>query len=627
MLSVWCGLAGGLLEVGVRVAERIVHPQQSLYMTTRHFLWMAPLSNMLLFSALGSFLAAVTRIWPWRGGWLCPRLIGFWAALPVLSVSSARIYPAAWAILAMGIALIVARGIERRATRLSWWLMVSFPGLLALLLVPAGFVFGGDWLKQRREVGRGRPPADAPNVLLVVLDTVRADRLSLYGYERPTSPNLERLARRGIRFDEARATAPWTLASHASFLSGQWPHELDPEWLTPLHWSCPTLAEYLGANGYATAGFVANVLYCSYDTGLDRGFTHYQDYVPTRFKLFRTAWLVDQALRTTTDLGLFATRNLGLGALPTWCDAMLQPLLEMDRKKDASEVNREFLDWLSRRADPARPFFAFLNYFDAHAPYGLPQGVEYRFGLPPQDQMDFRVLIEEWQSIHDRPRLPPRYQTLARDCYDNCLAYLDERLGRLFDELQRRGVLDRTLVIVVGDHGEGLGEHELFDHGESLYRTEIRVPLLMVLPSQSQFHRVASEPVSLRDLPATIVDLVGLGTGSPFPGRSLARLWREPRNEESSSVLDGVVSELTSPNPSDPNHGRSPAYRGPLISLAMGDYVYVLNQGDGTEELFNEHEDPHELINRAGDKAMQPLLRQFRSHLARMKPGSSRPVY
>ena len=115
---------------------------------------------------------------------------------------------------------------------------------------------------------------------------------------------------------------------------------------------------------------------------------------------------------------------------------------------------------------------------------------------------------------------------LARDAYDNCLAYLDEQLGELFDELQRRGELDRTWVIVTSDHGEGLGEHDLFDHGESLYRTEISVPLLIVAPTRSRSQGVVSEVVSLRNLPATIVELVGLEASSSFPGPSLANLWQ-----------------------------------------------------------------------------------------------------
>ena len=123
--------------------------------------------------------------------------------------------------------------------------------------------------------------------------------------------------------------------------------------------------------------------------------------------------------------------------------------------------------------------------------------------------------------------LPRYYQTMARDAYDSCIAYLDEQLGVLFDELQRRDLLDDTLVVITSDHGEGLGEHDLFDHGESLYSTELDVPLLILLPRKSRTARVVPQVVSLRDLPATIVDLVGQGAGSPFPGHSLADLWRE----------------------------------------------------------------------------------------------------
>src|SRR5262249_25113098 len=148
--------------------------------------------------------------------------------------------------------------------------------------------------------------------------------------------------------------------------------------------------------------------------------------------------------------------------------------------------------------------------------------------------------------------------------------------------------LDRTLVIVTSDHGEGLGEHDLFDHGESLYRTEIHVPLLIVTPGRSQTRGVVKETVSLRNLPATIVELVGLEANSPFPGPSLAKLWQRSSTNASSISPDEVISELTGPNPTDPNRGGSPARRGPLISLAEGDFVYIRNEGDGAEELFNE---------------------------------------
>jgi arylsulfatase A-like enzyme len=585
------------------------------------------LTDLLLFSALGLVGAVMTKRWPRLGGWLSPRVICALAVLPMLLVAGQRIYPLAWLILSLGIGSCLVPGLERHPTGSMRWLIASFPGLVAAVLVLAGWVFGGDWLKQWREAGRALPPVGSPNVLLIVLDTVRADRLSLYGYERPTSPTLERLAQRGICFQEARATAPWTLPSHASLFTGRWPHELAVKWATPLRGNFPTLAEYLGQQGYATAGFVANTLYCSYDTGLDRGFTHYEDYVLQHLSPFRTARLVDLTLKTVADLSVALARRLDAGVFHPWQESLLASLLmrlEAHDRKNAGLINREFLDWLSQRPGPGRPFFAFLNYFDAHSLYLLPPGAEYRFGRKPRTQADYQ-LFEHWREI-DKSRMPPYYRSLMRDCYDNCLAYLDERLGELLDELQRRGVLDRTLVVLTSDHGEGLGEHDLFDHGESLYRTEVRVPLVIIPPAGIP-PRVVTEPVSLRDLPATIVDQVGLASGSPFPGRSLARLWQGLSPDPDSVGLEGVISELGSANPDKPNQGRSPAARGPMVSLAEGEFVYIRHEGDGDEELFNERDDPRELINRARNDDLQPVLRRFRDRLNRLiahPPGLAR---
>ena len=478
----------------------------------------------------------------------------------MLVVAFPQIYAEAWLVFSLGIASILVPRFERDAIGWRRSLLKTLPCMLGLVLVLAGFVLGRDWLKQRRETGRPSPSAAAPNVLLIVLDTVRADHLSLHGYGRVTTPTLERMAKQGIRFDGARATAPWTLASHASIFTGRWPHELAVKWMTPLGGNFPTLAEYLGSHGYATAGFVANTFYCSYDTGLDRGFTHYEDFDLERLGPFRMAQLVDLPLKTLAALVKRLSETFDAGPFRPLQEHLLGQLVVAD-KKHAGSINREFLDWLSRRPEPGRPFFAFLNYFDAHSPYVLPAGAEYRFGLKPRTHADFKFL-EHWSDI-DKSRLPPYSQSLIVDCYDNCISYLDERLGELFDELQSRGVLDRTLVIATADHGEGLGEHGLFDHGESLYRTEVGVPLLFVLPARSRYQAVVRETVSLRDLPATITDLVGLGAGSPFPGQSLATLWRGPSPGVAPRPDEEAISELETSNPANPNHGRSPAARGP----------------------------------------------------------------
>ncbi len=388
--------------------------------------------------------------------------------------------------------------------------------------------------------------------------------------------------------------------------TGRWAHELGVKWNTPLRTDFPTVAEYLGAQGYATAGFVANTMYCSYDTGLNRGFTHYEDYE-----------IDGTHLRPLRMAVLFELAFTGLSKAATWViqnryHPVLHWFLAPDRK-DAGAVNREFLDWLSHRKEQQRPFFAFLNYYDAHSPYLPPQGTRFRFGAGPRTVLDFLVLVELWKGI-DKLRLGQYFINLILDSYDNCLAYLDWRLGQLFDELERSGQLDRTVMIITADHGEEMGEHGLFEHGESLYRPEIHVPLLVFLPSSRHAGSVVRETVSLRDLAATIVDLAGLAAGSPFPGRSLARFWEDSPSETSHAVSDpeGAISALSEPNPTNPSLGRSPAARGPLISLAQDAYVYIRNEGDGQEELFNEREDPLEFYDRSKDETMQPILQRLR---------------
>jgi arylsulfatase A-like enzyme len=608
LLSAWCGLAAGELEVGRWVLYRAISSVNRLYLMTRQFVWLIPLVDLLCFATIGAVFAAATILWPRRAGWWGPRIICALAILSILLTVTGRIYFEAWLILALGMASCLSRCLERRPAGMRRWVTVSLPVLLVMVLVQASWNFGGERLKQWREESRPLPRPDLPNVLLIVLDTARADHLSLHGYERGTSPNLERLAKQGIRFDHARATAPWTLPSHASMFTGRWPHELNAEWMCPLGGDVLTVAEFLGSCGYATAGFVGNTACCSYDSGLDRGFTDFQDYVVNKLSAIRTVHLI--------DLSLKALARLGASWQMPW---ETRALLAYGDRKVASDINREFLDWLARRHEPRRPFFAFLNYLDSHGPYVLPAGAPYRFGSAPKSEAEFLFLVDGWL-LADKLRIPEQARTLLRDSYDNCLAYLDERLGELFDELRRLRVLDQTLVIVTADHGEGLGEHELFNHGESLYRTEIHVPLLIVAPANNRLTGVVEETVSLRDIPATIVDSIGRGTNSPFPGRSLTRFMREtPTAPVPTSASVAVLSELSSPNPGNPNQGRSPARRGPLISLADGNYVYIRNEGDGREQLFNEREDPRELHNRARGEAMLPILRRFRDQLAQLK--------
>src|SRR5262249_43485980 len=194
------------------------------------------------------------------------------------------------------------------------------------------------WSEHRRTAALPPPAPAARNVLLLVWDTVRAQNLSLHGYSRRTTPNLQRLAARGVQFRHAFATAPWTLPSHASLFTGRWPHELSANWKTPLDEQVPTLAGRLSSRGYDTAGFVANLDFCSRETGLGRGFVHYEDY-PLSIWEALTRYV---ALGRRLDQISFAmVADLLTGK--RWGGA--RPLLPMAREhaKSAAEIDRSFL--------------------------------------------------------------------------------------------------------------------------------------------------------------------------------------------------------------------------------------------------------------------------------------------
>ena len=344
-------------------------------------------------------------------------------------------------------------------------------GLLAIMLVTIG---GRAWSEHRAAAALPAPPPGARNVLLIVWDTVRAGNLSLYGYDRPTTPNLERLARRGVRFDLAFSTSSWTLPSHASLFTGRWPHELGVDWKSPLRDDVPTLAEYLTAHGYDTAGFAANLDYCTRETGLARGFAHYEDFPIDLYDVFTRYVALGNRLEIS-DWAVCPGQAPGemRRALVREPDTALE-----EHAKNAAEVDRAFLRWLARQQERRRPFFAFLNYNDAHTPYEVPDRSTPGFGLRPTSSLD-RLMLFHWNSL-DKARLAYHDVRMATDVYDDCIAYLDRRLGMLLDELGRRGVLDDTLVIVTADHGEHLGDHLLFFHGCSLYRQLVQVPLVIV---------------------------------------------------------------------------------------------------------------------------------------------------
>jgi arylsulfatase A-like enzyme len=257
-----------------------------------------------------------------------------------------------------------------------------------------------------------------------------------------------------------------------------------------------------------------------------------------------------------------------------------------------------------------RPFFAFLNYNEAHTPYEVPDGSTSGFGIQPTSWHD-RLLLNKWIA-HDRGDLTARDIQMAFDVYDDCIAYLDRHLGSLLDELGRRRALDDTVVIVTADHGEHLGDHLLFFHGCSLYRQLVGVPLVVAGPNCVPSGQVIDEPVSLRDLPATVLALAGLKKGHGFPGRSLARFW-ETATGRDSPTYEPLLMETDKPAFLT-NKGREPVARGAMKSLVAAGMHYI-RSGDGQEELYALKLDPGEETNLAGLADAEVSLEGFRGAL------------
>ena len=292
----------------------------------------------------------------------------------------------------------------------------------------------------------------------------------------------------------------------------------------------PTLAEYLASRGYQTAGFVANTTCCTYETGLDRGFAHFEDYSLAPLSI----------LARTVPGEWIVTKILRLGGW--YHDAKWVRL----QSRDASAINRAFLDWLGRRR-PDRPFFAFLNYFDAHEPYLPPAEFVGRFGIATADPAGFRVPARLF--VVDKRESPARDILMARDCYDDCIAYLDEQLGRLLDELDRQGLLANTDVIITSDHGEAFGEHGIIGHCFSVNLDEIAVPLVMLSPGRAggQGRAAPGQPARpARDRSRPAGALGGLTVPGPFAGGSLGLASRAGAAGHTSPAFSEQVNK-TSP--------------------------------------------------------------------------------
>lgn len=432
-----------------------------------------------------------------------------------------------------------------RARRRRTWLLVASLGTLAVVAA---------WAAARPERHRGGDDGAVhakarPNVLLVSIDTLRADHTSAYGYARKTTPRLDALLPKSVRFEAAYAPIPITLPSHATMLTGLLPrsHGIQKNGQV-LRAEAVTLAELLRDAGYRTAAIVS-AMPLKRGFGLAQGFDDYLDSF--------------------------------VGAT---CDAPLTPRLERSGTTEpfcrrGAETAALAIDWLAKHGyltaapapgtDARTPFFLWLHLFDPHAPYAP---------------------VPEHAALF--PPLGPTDDDREIAAYDAEVHYADAHVASVLVRLALAGVLDDTLVVITADHGEGLGQHGWWHHGPVIYEEAVRVPLVFRWPGPIAGGRTIDAPVGLVDLAPTVLDLIGVDARLPASdGRSLAPALRD------GAALDPERPVFLQRRLYRSRRTRGVPVRGEKLGVRAGRWKYIEAQEEGTRELYDLARDPAELEN------------------------------
>ncbi len=435
---------------------------------------------------------------------------------------------------------------------------VALPVIVVMLLLVCVLFALHHGADQRRRISSG-----TPNVLLVSIDTLRPDHLGCYGYQRDTSPALDRLADQGVRFSTVASASSWTLPAHASLVTGLYPAS-HGAWrmANPIAPDVPTLAQLLRRSGMTTCGMVSFHLLSS-GYGFGRGFDEYHE------------------LHKVDGGGL--------------------------RQVRAEEVANRAIHWIGGNRD--KPFFLFLHFFDPHWDYDPPPPYDriYNPGYRGEITGAYGSLLEyikyrpekpgEGGGAADQPVVPgmEREVTIAPEdleqvlaLYDGEIRYTDYHLGRVVDALRLFGLLDKTLVVITGDHGEEFMEHgSLEGHAWTVYEEVIRVPLVMRFPDGLGGGRVVDHQVRNIDIMPTILDWLQVNARPVLEGQSLLPAIRETcRVDGGCAMEDGVAFGETRRFKLTRSTARSSSGR-----------KVIFTNGGAQVEYFDLNRDPGEQVN------------------------------
>ena len=405
-----------------------------------------------------------------------------------------------------------------------------------------------------------------PNIILIVMDAVRAKHLSCYGYHRPTAPNLERFAERSVVYETAISPAGWSLPSHASMFTGLYPsrhgaHD-QHKYLRPEY---PTLAEVLRSWGYHTLALCYNA-YISPTTGLDRGF---EEFNSVARRLPRPLGKIKQKAETGAAI-LLGQRDSG-----------------------ARFTNRQVVAALRHLQTSERPFFMFVHYLEPHAPYCPPK--KYNRYLPKEvsSREAKRVNQDRVKYLAELVSMDEQDFEILTALYDGEITYLDTCVAQVLRQLEESGMLDQTMVIITADHGENIGDHQMMGHTYCLYDTLLHVPLIIHYPQGTTTPGRVEHQVQTLDLLPTILSMLGDTSSETY------------RSLQGYDLLSSTTHEFTIAEQANPDlttfYSRFPGVDvsryDRAIKMIRTDRCKYIWASDGNHELYDLQADPDEQCN------------------------------
>ena len=461
---------------------------------------------------------------------------------------------------------------------------------------------------------------ERPDIIFIVLDTQRADRLGCYGHETAVTPNLDQFAQQGILFEQAISPAQWTIPSHASMFTGLYPttHQVtqSSQSLSP---DTPHLAELLAKQGYDTIGFCNNPLVGILNNGFKRGFKTFYNYggaFPTvPFESSRLPWPLKRLSSAYTQFlrrisypiqNYFGQSDL---AFRLSLNAWLTPLwsryanFKGQNARSVQDISR-FLRQRDKRPS-SKPLFLFLNLMETHLPFWPPAEFIDKVAPYMPENEEARRIMAEWNRESSRwaaPLAEPlgelESQVLS-DMYDAEVAYQDDYLGELLGVLNSRSNHHNTLTVIVADHGDGLGEHNFIGHAFVAYQELVHVPLLMQWPAQLPQSDRVSAPVSTRRIFHTMLDAAGCtDTGLDDAGELTLLHTVNGRDPEQNTAYSEIYPPLNFVRVLENNQ---PELLETFRCLALRRSVVRGSEHAPARKLIQVDEQPDELFNLTAD--------------------------